>query len=911
MIHVPSMVGRAVADRGPLLLSTLVLGLAAVLAGAVPPAAGRAADAAIADAVRRAGADASVVAAVPLESEEAGGLLQRQPRSALLTDATFRNTRLVLPPELAAVLRPPVAWITSAPLEISGRTAGHSLVLAYVSSQSGDPRVTWTSGRPPGASVPPERAEVQRPAGSAPWPVEIGLAEPAAAALHVGAGERLDVADERHQHVDVRVTGVYRVADPQDPAWQPVPILRTPSTVAGSAGTSFVTVAGLLSRDSLPDARIALDEDEVTRHVGYQVEPTRVTAADAGAVAAAAVRLQGAAGSGGAASVLPAGTRWDTGLVAVLRRGRGDVEAALAQAATLLGGLVAAAALVLVLAAALLARRRGPVLGGARERGAGLAGIALELGAESTAAALVALVAGALAARASGGSVAWGWLLPVLAVGVVASPAAGALVAGRVATPTRGPANRSARRSLLRTRRLRRATLEVAVALLAVAAFVALRQRGAGSGGDVLPAVAPVLGALTGALLLRRLVPPAARLGVRLATRSPRVLPLVAAARAASPGAGGPAFVAVAVCAAVLVLPGAVVATQDARRAQVAAQSVGADVRLNSSPSPAVADLAARLADAPGVRHAVAARVTDAVPVLGDAGGGSVRLVVVDARAYADLVESLAAGQGAVRGTEAGAALRALAGAGAASAGAGAGGAATGVLPALLRTSQPGLVASRSLRLVLDDGPHPLRIVGTGPPGGDALVVDRAAWSAAGLDPTPDTVWLTGPAAGAAAAAVARPGLTVTRRADVERDLASAPIARALRGLGVVSAVVLAGLAVLAVALGAAAGAPERGVVLARLRTLGLRRRAGPQLVLAELLPPAALAVAGGLLVGALVAQLSTGLLGAVAGTALVVPWWPAGIAILVLGTLAAVAAVESAARRREGLGQVLRVGGG
>ena len=733
------------------------------------------------------------------------------------------------------------------------------------------------------------------------------MSEPAAAALHVRAGDRLDVTDERHQHVDVRVSGVYRVADPQDPAWQPVPTLRTPSTVTGSAGTSFVTVAGLLSRDSLPDARIALDEDEVTRHVGYEVEPTRVRAADAGAVAAAAVRLQGAAGSGGAASVLPAGTRWDTGLVAVLRRGQGDVEAALAQAATLLGGLVAAAALVLVLAAALLARRRGPVLGGARERGAGLAGIALELGAESTAAALVALVAAALAARASGGSVAWGWLLPVLAVGLVASPAAGALVARRVAAPARGPANRSARRSLLRTRRLRRATLEVAVALLAVAAFVALRQRGASSGGDVLPAVAPVLGALTGALLLRRLVPPAARLGVRLAARSPRVLPLVAAARAASPGAGGLAFVAVAVCAAILVLPGAVVATQDARRAQVAAESVGADVRLNSSPSPAVADLAARLADAPGVEHAVAARVTDAVPVLGDAGGGSVRLVVVDARAYADLVESLAAGQG----TEAGAALRALVGAGAASAGAGAGGPATGVLPALLRTSQPGLVASRSLRLVLDDGPHPLRIVGTGPPGGDALVVDRAAWSAAGLDPTPDTVWLTGPAAGAAAAAVARPGLTVMRRADVARDLASAPIARALRGLGVVSAVVLAGLAVLAVALGAAAGAPERGVVLARLRTLGLRRRAGPQLVLAELLPPAALAVAGGLLVGALVAQLSTGLLGAVAGTALVVPWWPAGIAILVFGTLAVAAAVESSARRREGLGQVLRVGGG
>ena len=378
-------------------------------------------------------------------------------------------------------------------------------MLAYVSSQSGDPRVSWTSGRPPGASVPPERAEVQRAAGSAPWPVEIGLSEPAAAALHVARRRpprrrrRAAPARRRAGH------GVYRVADPQDPAWQPVPTLRTPSTVAGSAGTSFVTVAGLLSRDSLPDARIALDEDEVTRHVGYEVEPTRVTAADAGAVAAAAVRLQGAAGSGGAASVLPAGTRWDTGLVAVLRRGQGDVEAALAQAATLLGGLVAAAG------AGARARcrpagaapgpgpRRSPRArggsgrhragagrrvhrgspGGSRRRGARGAGVRRERRVGVAAARARRRPGGvARCRRARGGA---GSPLPPVA-------------------PRTGPA----RRSLLRTRRLRRATLEVAVALLAVAAFVALRQRGAGSGGDVLPAVAPVLGALTGALLLRR-----------------------------------------------------------------------------------------------------------------------------------------------------------------------------------------------------------------------------------------------------------------------------------------------------------------------------------------------------------------------------------------------------------------------
>ena len=156
---------------------------------------------------------------------------------------------------------------------------------------------------------------------------------------------------------------------------------------------------------------------------------------------------------------------------------------------------------------------------------------------------------------------------------------------------------------------------------------------------------------------------------------------------------------------------------------------------------------------------------------------------------------------------------------------------------------------------------------------------------------------------------------TVTTREAARSALAAAPVAAALRRLVAAATLVLVGLGVLGVVLGAAASARERGETLARLRTLGLRRRASAGAIVAELLPPALVAALGGLVVGILLARLSIGPLalrlvtGASTDPPLVVPWWTLLPALLVVAAVPVVVAVEMSVRRRERLGLVLRAG--
>jgi len=121
---------------------------------------------------------------------------------------------------------------------------------------------------------------------------------------------------------------------------------------------------------------------------------------------------------------------------------------------------------------------------------------------------------------------------------------------------------------------------------------------------------------------------------------------------------------------------------------------------------------------------------------------------------------------------------------------------------------------------------------------------------------------------------------------------------------------------VLGLTLGAATGARDRGETLARLRTLGLRRRESWQVVLGELLPATLLATLGGLAVGVLLARLAIGPLalrlvtGQPEDPALVIPWWTLVPAVALVASTGVVVAVETSLRRRERLGLVLRAGG-
>ena len=360
---------------------------------------------------------------------------------------------------------------------------------------------------------------------------------------------------------------------------------------------------------------------------------------------------------------------------------------------------------------------------------------------------------------------------------------------------------------------------------------------------------------------------------------------------------------------ALLALGASLVATEREGQALSAWQVVGADVRVTTAPSSSVPGLAAALARAPGVTAAVAARVAEGVVVSGDAGGGTVRLVVADADAYAALLAAtpltgapqlhdLAAGTGTAGST------------GAAAEGGG--------LPVLLRTSEPALLRSRALRLEWDGAPHPVRVVGVAPAaaGDDVMVADTRAFTAAGLVAAPGTVLVVGPGAERAVAAAGLPGGAISTRAAALRERESAPIAASLFRLAVVSTGVLVVLGCLGVVLGAATGSRERGETMARLRTLGLRRRQAWQVTLGELLPPALVAAIGGLAVGVLLARLALPSLapelvtGQSGDPALVLPWWTLVPALAVVSSLAVVVVAETSVRRRERLGLVLRAGG-
>jgi putative ABC transport system permease protein len=320
------------------------------------------------------------------------------------------------------------------------------------------------------------------------------------------------------------------------------------------------------------------------------------------------------------------------------------------------------------------------------------------------------------------------------------------------------------------------------------------------------------------------------------------------------------------------------------------------------------------MAGASGVRQALAARITDNVPVLSGTTRSFARLVVVDAAAFQRLLAGtpLPDAPQLARLTAAGTQAT--------------GGAKGGPVRALLRSSDQSLRQATTLAVTGDDIKVTVTPVGPAPAVGDGdgnlLIVDASSFAAAGAPTTPNTVWLVGPRAADTAVAAAASlgtgsGAVVTLRRDVLASRRSAPLAAGLLHLANASTAALTLLGLLGVLLGAAASAPARGETLARLRTLGLRPRETRRVAVGELLPPVLIGAVGGLLVGVVLAHATLGslalrlLTGQTTDPALVVPWVSAvPVALLVLA-VAVVVQVESSIRRRERLGQVLRAGNG
>lgn len=908
-LHWPSIRGRARADALPLLLSAAVVAIVTLLTGVVPPLLDATAAVAVRDAVRRAGDDADVRVQAGWEYDD-GPLGGRVRAPHLAEDVRdFRNRASNdLGPGLRAALRPPIATVSSPVLKITDGSVLRTLQLTYLAGAApGTPRVTWVAGAPPPPAVPAADDDLEVLDSSTPWPVWIGLSEADADALRARPGARIPVADDRGNVKNVRVSGIFRAADEADPGWRLAPGLLRPR--AGADGVGSTRLGGLLSAESLPDARLAFDQEQLRRTVWFTPDPDALTGDSAAGLSAALVAGKASSGSsGGRDSAL----RWETQLDGVLRDVQSQVGAASGQASVLLIGVLVTAVLTLLLAADLLVRRRAGVLIAARQRGAGLPGLGAELLLEAAAVALTAGAAGfALAAAITPGA-SWRWALPVVLAGPAAGPILGTITAARATRARRAPANRSARRLVRRTGQLRRATVEAAVLLAAAGALVTLRQggllpgaaAGAGPGGDggtALPASAPTLGVLAGALLLLRLLPAGNRLVLRRALRSHRPLAVFGAARAAATSARALPLLVLVTSTALASFTLTLHSTGAAGLADGAWRTVGADARLDLGTDDAASTpaIAARVAAAPGVRQVVTAQVTDNSRIATDAALTPARLVIVDAAAYRRLLaDTPLPGQPALGRLAA---------------------RPNGDLPALVRSRDGSLRPGMRLRLLRENAPavH-LVAIGTAPGAGDAqdvVLVDAAGAAAAGLPAAPNTMWATGPGAERAVAAhtvVAHAAL----RSEVLRARRDAPLSAALLRLAWACAAVLLALGLLGFALAAAAAAPERWQTLSRLRTLGLRPRDARWVAVGELLPPVAVAAVGGPLLGVLLAGLTLGplelrlLTGQAADPPPVPPWW--ALALLAAVLLAAVPAQvhqESARRRRQRLGDVLRAG--
>ncbi|MFG1651432.1 FtsX-like permease family protein [Micromonospora sp. NPDC049275] len=904
--HWPSVRGRARTDAGPLLLTAAVIAAVALLAGAAPALLRAAADNAVQDTVRRAGQDSNVLVHAEWERDDGptGGRV-RAPRLADDVDTFRSRASHALGPDLDATLLPPVAVVDGPILHITDGNAPRTFQFTYLADDLGGPAVTWVAGSAPGATRPDEYVET--PYGGPPWPVQVGLSEADAAALHLGPGDRIPLSDGRGRDKDVRVSGIYRPGDSADPAWRLAPSLLSP--LPGVDGVGTTRYGGLLSRESLPDARLAVDQDQLRRTVHFTPEPDALTWDTTAALASQVVKLKAASGSSGERNE---SLKWESQLDTALRDARSRISAVLTQAAVLLAGVLTATVLVLLLAADLLVRRRAPALIAARQRGAALPDVGAELLIESAVVSLSAAALGLALAGAAAPGVSWTWAVPVLLAGAVAGPAFGTLAAARASRDRRQPANPAARRWIRVTGQLRRAAVETAVLIAAVAAFGALHQRGllpvASDGetgelaGDlILPISALALGTLVGALVLLRLLPLGARFALRQALRSRRPLAVFGAARAATTaGRTLPLLILVsstALASFALVLG----ATVTRGMADGAWSTVGADARLDVSADAATATpaLAERIAAAPGVGQVVVARVTDSARVFSESTPLAPRLVIVDAGAFQRLLATtpLPDAPALARLTAPG----------------------PGDVPALVRSSDGELRTGTRLQLLRDDGPaiH-LAAVGTAPSvggAGDVVIVDAAALADAGLPAVPNTVWVTGPGA-ARAVSNSDVAADVVLRADVLRAQRMAPLTKGLLRLAWTAAAVLLALGLLGLALAAAAGASERWQTLTRLRTLGLRPRDARWVAAGELLPPAVVAAVCGPLLGALLARLLLGplalrlLTGQATDPGPVLPWWLLGLlSVALLAAAATVVPVESALRRRDRLSEVLRAG--
>lgn len=762
--------------------------------------------------------------------------------------------------------------------------------------------VRLLDGDPPQTKVVDGVVEVMVSAAVAD---QLGLAVGRDYSLHPGRVVSLPAEEPSRRSLTVRVSGVFVPRDVAAPVWDHAPLLLSATTTAIPADVP-----------PLPTLRAALVTDEAFFRLVFERNLTaQLTPDTAVRVRLEQERLSADWVPDGIAAVAHLHT--DTALIEVERQtGLGDLlrafqdRAASAQAviAVTASGVVAVLLGLLVLAARLTADRRREEVRLLRARGGSVLGVARRLGAEAMWVVPVAAAAGWVLHRMvvfgglpSPAGFPVGPLVPAVASALVATmvvPAAGALVARR-------PEGAASRREVARLRPgPARVTVEFAVVLLAALGVGLIHRRGLSLAGvDPYLSAVPVLLAMAAGLLALRLLPWPVRLLAEMARRLRGAVAFVGLARVgrAAPGAAL-ALLVLVLAVAVGGFAGAVNDSVEQARGLAAVQEVGAHVRLEGDTLPAGSVAAvAQLPDVTGV--VPVSRGGTLSDAAGRARGRSIQgpvVVAVDAPAFQDLLAAL------------GVAARLPPDVVAASPG--------GTVPALAGGS---LATREGLSLRMDGWEQPLMVVDdvAGLPGPDR----GRSWVLVPRQALPEPPALTGLLV---AGAEVDPQQVHDVVADLagSGDLSTISVAQARERLEAegfsdgLTLVFVAGTAsgaaggVLAVALALIVSARARGRVLSLLRTMGLSNRQARGLLLVELLPVTALAVAVGAAVGVALPRLLAPALGLDAftgGVALSLELDTvvvASLAGLIGVLLVAGIAVETAVNRRLGLGRVLRV---
>lgn len=917
---------RARADRWLLLALTLVVTFSALLAVAIPRLLTRTYDEGVRSAIVQSGTKADLAMTFPVVARLAEqGAVQSPADPELITVSqlqkaatTFRDN---LPPEIASYAgqmqqslssQTLVTFKVAGPAGRAGGQLGESdwvtpgesinVTLASVidSTAAGGttgPTVRYVAGKAPVVATAPTK----------PTTVPVAISQAAAQRLGLRVGSRMRISTPVQRNFDLKITGIYVPVDPAEPTWALLPGGTAPEESVSASG-AYVSIVGFLDPSTITSAELAMAPESMTLSTIQTIDPAGLTARNATGLARAAAQLERDPSqlAPGQESVT-----LTTGLDEVIASYARKASATRAQLSLVLVGVVGAAGVVMALGAHLLVARRRSGLALEHARGASVASVSYRLLLESVVLAVLGCTIGAFVARSVVPGVR-GSLAPlavVAAVAALAVPCIGGWTARRTWARRRSPANRRARGRVAAGARARRAVVELTVVVLAVAAVVAVRGRGlltsTDTGIDLLLAAAPLLIALAVTIVVLHLYPYPIKVVAAVAHRGRGGVLYLAASRAQGALSTLP-LLALTVAFALVVMAGLVRGTLSDGQEVASWQRVVGDARLTSASGPITQQQVDQIRRAEGVDVAVPATVLPGTQLRVGTAYERISVVAVDGAQFDRLLAKSPVHY-------------------------------DGEMTRIAPPSSPGeplavvatagafgkLSAQESLIFVAQEY-QPIRPVATASAStegwlpGDTVFVDRDTLAA--LEDSPvaqaNMLWADGPGAVAAVEAAATVDQTVDTRVGWLAEQHSSGLLDDLLKLLWLAVIAVGALAAVALIETIASGARERGKTLSFIRTLGFTGRQGRLLTFGELVPLVLTGVVSGTLAGVGIVALLGPALGLLVTTGGVTdpqlrfdPPFAIAVAGCALALLLLAVVVETAARRRDRLAEVLRVG--